>query len=69
MPVIRRRGWELPEHHVTPENLFLDRRQFLAVTGAAAHAETVTQLSAPGNDRYFRISEPNVAQRESRASW
>src|SRR5258708_11489967 len=38
MPVIHRRGWELPEHQATPEKLFFDRRQFLAATGAAAAA-------------------------------
>ena len=36
MHVIRRRGWEIPEHHATPEHLFLDRRAFLAATGMAA---------------------------------
>ena len=36
MHVIRRRGWEIPEHHATPEHLFLDRRAFLAATGIAA---------------------------------
>ena len=36
MHVIRRRGWEIPEHHATPEHLFLDRRAFLAAGGAAA---------------------------------
>jgi hypothetical protein len=37
----------------------------LGAAAGAAHAETVTQLSAPGNDRYYRISEPNVSQRET----
>ena len=36
MPVIRRRGWEIPEREATPEHLFLNRRAFLAGTGAAA---------------------------------
>jgi hypothetical protein len=35
MHVIRRRGWEMPERLATPEELFLDRRSFLAATGAA----------------------------------
>jgi len=41
MHVIRRRGWEIPERLATPERLFdgrLDRRAFLAATGAAALA-------------------------------
>ena len=36
MHVIRRRGWEIPESRATPEHLFLNRRAFLATTGAAA---------------------------------
>ena len=38
MHVIRRHGWEIPEHQATPEHLFWDRRAFLAATGAAAVA-------------------------------
>jgi sulfoxide reductase catalytic subunit YedY len=36
MHVIRRRGWEIPESRATPEHLFLNRRTFLAASGAAA---------------------------------
>jgi len=36
MHVIRRRGWEIPEREATPEHIFLNRRTFLATTGAAA---------------------------------
>jgi methionine sulfoxide reductase catalytic subunit len=37
MNVIRRRGWEVPEHRATPEHIFLNRRMFLgAAAGAAA---------------------------------
>ncbi len=38
MHVIRRRGWEIPEREATPEHIFLNRRAFLAGTGAAALA-------------------------------
>jgi sulfoxide reductase catalytic subunit YedY len=38
MRVIHRRNWDLPEREATPEHLFLDRRQFMAATGAAALA-------------------------------
>ena len=38
MRVIRRRGWELPEHQATPEHLFFNRRQLLAAGAAAAFA-------------------------------
>ena len=36
MPVIHRRGWEIPEHLATPEHLVWSRRQVLAAGGAAA---------------------------------
>ena len=38
MHVIRRRGWVIPERLATPEHMFLNRRAFLATTGAAALA-------------------------------
>jgi methionine sulfoxide reductase catalytic subunit len=38
MNVIRRRGWEIPEREATPEHIFMDRRAFLAASGAAAAA-------------------------------
>ena len=47
MHVIRRRGWEIPEHHATPEHLFLDRRAFLAATGAAAGIAALSLSPAP----------------------
>ncbi len=31
-------GWEIPEHAVTPESVFLNRRQFVASLGAGAAA-------------------------------
>jgi sulfoxide reductase catalytic subunit YedY len=40
MHVVRRRGWEIPEHQATPEHLFCNRRAFLAATGASALALT-----------------------------
>jgi sulfoxide reductase catalytic subunit YedY len=55
MNVIHRRGWDIPEHQATPEHLFLNRRAFLAATGAAtialspelALAQRVTDLPDP----------------------
>jgi sulfoxide reductase catalytic subunit YedY len=60
MHVIRRRGWEIPEHHATPERLFLDRRAFLAATGMAAMslsstlalAQRVSDVPDPTTDLY-----------------
>jgi sulfoxide reductase catalytic subunit YedY len=36
MPIIRKRAWDLPESSVTPEHVFLNRRQILAGLGAVA---------------------------------
>jgi methionine sulfoxide reductase catalytic subunit len=63
MHVIRRRGWEIPERLATPEHLFerrLDRRAFLAATGAAALAlsphgalaQRISDLPDPTKDLY-----------------
>src|SRR5688572_14231610 len=60
MHVIRRRGWEMPERLATPEDLFLDRRTFLAGAGAAAMAlspdlalaQRVADLPDPSRDLY-----------------
>src|SRR5712691_5498595 len=65
MPVIRRRGWEIPERLATPEHLFFDRRAFMAAAaglgasvGAAsimpgiANAQRVADLPDPTADLY-----------------
>jgi methionine sulfoxide reductase catalytic subunit len=60
MHVIRRRGWEIPEREATPEPIFLNRRAFLAATGAAAlslspelaEAQRVSDLPDPSADLY-----------------
>jgi methionine sulfoxide reductase catalytic subunit len=58
MPVIRRRGWEIPEREATPEHLFLNRRAFIAGAGAAmlspelAAAQRVSDLPDPTADLY-----------------
>ncbi|HEU5276549.1 MAG TPA: protein-methionine-sulfoxide reductase catalytic subunit MsrP [Xanthobacteraceae bacterium] len=67
MPVIHRRGWELPEHQATPETAFFNRRHFLgmgaaalAMAPAAARAQRVSDLPDPSaalypvkrNDKY-----------------
>jgi len=60
MHVIRRRGWEIPEHLATPEHLFLNRRALLAATGAAALslspkialAQRISDLPDPTKDLY-----------------
>jgi methionine sulfoxide reductase catalytic subunit len=60
MHILRRRGWELPEHTATPENLFFDRRAFLLAAGAtaaalsplAATAQRIADLPDPTADLY-----------------
>jgi methionine sulfoxide reductase catalytic subunit len=60
MHVIRRRGWEIPERDATPEHIFLNRRAFLAATGAAAlslspelaAAQRVADVPDPSVDLY-----------------
>ena len=46
MHIMRRRGWELPEHMATPEHLFFDRRAFLLATGGAAAATMLPAADA-----------------------
>src|SRR6202035_2258159 len=58
MHVIRRRGWEIPEHHATPEHLFLDRRAFLAAAGMVA-----TGIAATGVRGVALPPTPALAQR------
>ena len=45
MPVIRRRGWELPEHLATPEHLFFDRRAFVTAAAGIAAGSLVPDLA------------------------
>jgi methionine sulfoxide reductase catalytic subunit len=60
MHVIRRRGWEIPESQATPEHVFLNRRDFVAVAGASAlalspqiaSAQRVADLPDPTMDLY-----------------
>src|SRR5258706_2579213 len=60
MHVIRRRGWEIPERHATPEHLFFNRRALLAAGGVAALAlsstlglaQRIADLPDPTGDLY-----------------
>jgi len=56
MHFIRRRGWEIPERHATPEHLFLDRRAFLAAAAVAAGGAAAAALS-PGSAAAQRIGD------------
>src|SRR5882762_1448676 len=61
MYVIRRRGWEIPEHQATPEGVYLNRRNFISTAVAAAatalapeiaSAQRVTDIPDPTKDLY-----------------
>ncbi|MFL5084928.1 MAG: protein-methionine-sulfoxide reductase catalytic subunit MsrP [Xanthobacteraceae bacterium] len=60
MHVVRRRGWEIPEHFATPERRFLNRRTFVMAAGAAAltlspqvaQAQRIADLPDPTKDLY-----------------
>ena len=59
MNIIRRRGWEIPESHATPEHLFFDRRAFLAATGAGVAMAACSPASAMAQ-RVADIPDPSV---------
>ena len=48
MYVIRRRGWEIPEHQATPEGVYLNRRNFIGTAAGAAEREGVAHGTARG---------------------
>jgi sulfoxide reductase catalytic subunit YedY len=62
MNVIRRRGWDIAEHDLTPEHLFFNRRNFLAgsasalalapVAASAQRASDAANLPDPTADLY-----------------
>jgi methionine sulfoxide reductase catalytic subunit len=52
MQVIRRPGWQLPEHLATPEHLFIDRRTFV---GAAAG--TIASMLVPNFALAQRVTD------------
>jgi sulfoxide reductase catalytic subunit YedY len=53
MHIVRRRGWEIPEHKVTPEHLVINRRRALAgVAGLSILAPTASRAGAPANPAF-----------------
>src|SRR6185369_8291560 len=52
MNVIRRRGWEISESQATPENLFFNRRAFLAAAGAG-----IAVAAAPSGAMAQRVGD------------
>jgi len=73
MHIIRRRGWEIPESRVTPENLVFNRRSVLAAGGAAvaalspalAMAQRVADIPDPSASLYpVKRNEKYVLDRD-----
>src|SRR6478609_9274191 len=73
MLIKRRRGWEIPESKVTPENVFLNRRAFMgAAAGAIALAHAGNALAeddpsaglypAPANPKFKDAGRPITAE-------
>jgi sulfoxide reductase catalytic subunit YedY len=57
MYVIRRRGWEIPEHQATPEGVYLNRRDLISTTVGAAVATLVPQVASA--QRVSDIPDPS----------
>ena len=57
MYVIRRRGWEIPEHQATPEGVYLNRRNFISTAAGAAAASLVPQIASA--QRVTDIPDPS----------
>ncbi len=47
MPILKRRGWELPEREATPEAVFRDRRRFIQAAALGSIAAAAGPLAAP----------------------
>lgn len=56
MLIRSKRGWEIPESQATPENVFLNRRAFLAGTAGVVGAGTI----AGGLRRAFAEDDPSA---------
>jgi methionine sulfoxide reductase catalytic subunit len=60
MNIIRPRGWNLPERLATPENVFLNRRHFMAgtVAGAASGFLMAPSAKAAANPKFADAGRP-----------
>jgi sulfoxide reductase catalytic subunit YedY len=80
MHVIKRRGWEIPEHQATPESVFLNRRALIgagagllgtglagSMIAPAAHAQRITDVPDPTKDLYPAKKNEKYVLGEGRA--
>src|SRR5262245_14104640 len=58
-----KRGWEIPESAATPEDVFLNRRQFLGGTAAGALAASMLSPMALAADEPDPSAKPDPAPR------
>ncbi len=66
MHVIRRRGWEIPERRVTPEAVYLNRRQIVAGVGAALAGGAAASFSLPAWAQADQTTDLYPAPRNTR---
>jgi sulfoxide reductase catalytic subunit YedY len=58
MPIIRHRGWEIPESQATPEHVFLSRRALIG--GAASLAVTAALPASALSQRIADLPDPTA---------
>ena len=51
MHIVRRRGWQLPEHLATPEHLFINRRMLVGAAAGTIATDGARSPSGSGRDR------------------
>ncbi len=59
MLIKSRRGWELPEHLVTPESLFLNRRKFISGAATIGGGALTMAAAGPVLAKSTKIKDPN----------
>jgi sulfoxide reductase catalytic subunit YedY len=75
MNIIKRRGWEIPEHRATPEGVFLNRRALIGASAGfaasmlapSAYAQRVTDVPDPTKDLYPAKKNEKYVLGEGRA--
>ena len=69
MPIIRRRGWEISENQVTPENIYVNRRLFMAGLASTAASSLLWPRIAPAapmNKAFQDAGRPITAEELNR---
>lgn len=69
MHVIHRRAWELPEHLVTAEHVFFNRRKFMAAAAASAFLPGVAHANAVLLNPKFQDAGRPVTSEETNTNY